>query len=44
MHLFFSTKMLKEYPEMKQKQIAGACKVDARTVKKAKLIMDKQKG
>jgi DNA invertase Pin-like site-specific DNA recombinase len=37
-------KMLKEYPEMKQKQIAGACEVDARTVKKVQVILDKQKG
>ena len=34
-------KMLKEYPEMKQKQIAGACDVDARTVKKVQVILGK---
>lgn len=34
-------KMLKDYPEMKQKEVAGACGVDARTVKKVRLILDK---
>lgn len=37
-------KMLQDYPEMKQNEVAGACEVDARTVKKVSLILEKQKG
>lgn len=35
-------KMIQDYPEMKQKEIAGACDVDPRVVKKVKLIIAKQ--
>ena len=37
-------KMLKEYPEMKQKEVAGACGVDSRTVKKVQVILENNKG
>jgi len=38
-----AVKMLTEYPEMKQKDVAGACEVDARTIKKLRDILKKQK-
>lgn len=35
-------KYLQNYPEMKQKEIAGACEVDARSVKRVQVILEKQ--
>ncbi|PZR20893.1 MAG: transposase [Flavobacterium psychrophilum] len=36
-------KMIQDFPKMKQKDVAKSCEIDARTVKKVKEILDKQK-